>query len=587
MNQPSAIITQQTMIELEGRGKLKLDPKAYVVSGGEGAIYKPSSDTIIKLYHDRNKMRSDGMPQKLTLLSKISSPHIINPKGLVFENQQPIGYYMNFEEGEALAKMITNSWRQRENFGDKEAIELVDEMREAVKTAHSYNAILVDANELNWIVKRRKPKSVEPKLLDVDSWKIASWDASVIMSSIRDWHTQGFNEKSDWFSLAVVTFQVLTGIHPYKGSLDGFKMNDIESRMKANKSVFTPNVRLNSAVRDFKCIPSPLYDWYEAVFQNGDRSLPPSSKDKSNKTPKPAIVKRVMATKNGSLIITEVLLDNKYGNPAQIFPCGIVLTDSGKLVNLENGKEFTKVVENALECEIIFTPNGYLVAEIGKNKQTSYTLVDKNGMPTIMDSKVDADHLFRFQNRLFITNGVGITEITAKVFGKAILATLTTWPVLINSTKWFRGVGIQDALGAIFLIAPYGEKACEYVRVPELDKKKIIDAIAGARYIAAVVMDNKTGSYQKYELAFDNNYKSYTLRISDVLTPDLNMSLLPKGVTARIPDDGTLVIAVPHSTTANETVVNDPHIESSFLLANWENKVVYIDNQKVWSLSLK
>jgi hypothetical protein len=577
----TATITKPLMIELEGKGPVKLQPKDYVVSGGEGAIYKPSSDIIVKLYHDKDKMRHDGMPQKLTMLSKINSPFIVNPKGLVYENQLPIGYYMKYEEGEALAKMITTSYRQRENFGEKEAIELVHNMREAVQTAHNNKAILVDANELNWIVKRKK-QLVEPKLLDVDSWKIGQWDASVIMMSIRDWHTKGFDEGSDWFSWAVITFQVFAGIHPYKGGLDGFKMNDIESRMKANKSVFTPNVRLNSAVRDFNAIPGPLLDWYEAVFDHGDRSLPPSPKDISNKTPRAAMVKKAVVAKGGDVVILDKVYDGSA--PIYVFPCGVVRTVADTLVDLHTKITYQKKVEG-VTCEIISTQYGLLLAEIAIDNKLTFTLLTKDGKATPIESVLNGGRLVRFQNRLFVAGAIGLTEVTVKIFGAPKLVTLQMWQYLYNSTNWFHGVGVQDALGAMFLIAPFGDKSCEYIRTTELDGKRIINAMAGTRYIVAITLDHVTGAYSRHEFVFDDKYKTYAYKQGLTSTPDLNTTMLPRGVIAYIVDDGHMVIEAP--TSGNVTDVKDAKIKSSFTMFNFENRVVYTDDHQVWAVSLK
>lgn len=578
----SATITKPVKIELENRGVLTLQPKDYVVSGGEGAIYKPSTDTIIKLYHDTQKMRHDGMPQKLSLLSQINHPFIVNPKGLVYEHQAPIGYYMKFEEGENLAKVFTTAYRQRENFTDKDAIMLVDGMRTAVKVAHDHKAVLVDANELNWLVAKNK-KTVEPRLIDVDSWKISTWDASVIMLSIRDWHTKGFNEGSDWFSLAVVTFQIFTGIHPYKGGLDGFKTNDIESRMKANKSVFTPGVRLNSAVRDFGCIPVPLLEWYESVFQQGDRTEPPSPKAISNKTPKPAVVKRVVVANNGKgLVITEVIYDGVNDTPIQVFPCGIIRMASGQLVDLLTKKAFTKTVQG--NCEVISTPYGYLLAEIAADGNCSFTLLLKDGSAVDLAIMIKAHRFMRYQNRLFVVGTIGLTEVTVRQGAKPMLVTLNTWQILLNSTTWFDGVGLQDALGAVFFVAPFSEKSCVFLRVPELDKKKVVDAKAGTRYIVATTIDNATGLYTRYEFVMDKEYKTYSVTATPVSTPDLNISILPKGVNATIVDDGQLVISVPVNGSVSN--VNDSKIESAFILSNWENKVTFTNDKKVFSLAL-
>lgn len=576
-------ITKPLMIELEGVGPLKLQPKDYVVSGGEGAIYKPSADRIIKIYHDRDKMRHDGMPQKIQLLSKVNSPFIVNPKGLVYENQLPIGYHMRFEDGESLAKIITSAYRQRENFGDKDALLLVENMREAVSIAHTHQAILVDANELNWLVQRKR-KAVDPKLLDVDSWKIGSWDASVIMTSIRDWHTHGFDEGSDWFSWAVVTFQVFTGVHPYKGALDGFKMNDIETRMKANKSVFTPNVRLNSAVRDFGCINGPLLDWYRDVFEGTTRTIPPSAFDSSHQATA-AVTRKVAVTKTGDMVILDKLFDRGSNEfPLYVFPCGVVRLSTDYLVDLHTQIVYQKKIEG-VSCEIISTAHGLLLAEIFLDNTLKFTLLTKDGKATPVDSVLTGGKLLRYQNRLFVANQVGLTEVTIKVFAQPKLVTTQMWQYMYNSTHWFTGVGVQDALGAMFLIAPFGDRAVEYVRVEQLDKLKIINAMAGTRYIVAISIDSKTGDYKRHEFIFDQNYKSYTYKVSNASTPELNTAMLPKGPIVYIPDDGKLTIEVPMNGAKSD--ITDSRIKSSFTLFNWENRVVYTDGNQVWSIASK
>ena len=578
----NSTIKKAVSIELEGRGSMTLKPADYVVSGGEGAIYKPSKETIIKLYHDTDKMIRDGMPQKLTLLSHINHPFIVSPRGLVYQNQLPIGYYMKFQEGESLAKVFTTSYGQRENFTDDDTIELVDGIRTTVQEAHKKGATMVDANELNWLFLKNG-KTIEPRVIDVDSWKISHWDASVIMLSIHDWHTKGFNEGSDWFSMAIVSFQAFTGIHPYKGMLQGYKPNDIETRMKDNASVFTSGVRLNSAVRDFGCIPTPLLEWYKATFQNGLRCAPPSPKDKSITTPHAAIVKKITVQNNNGMVIIDLLYDGTSDAPMQIFSCGILRLTSGKLINLLNGIHFKKEVKGT--CEIIQTEYGFLLAEMLPDNNLSFHVLLKDGSVTELTSILKGEKLVKYQNRLFVVCATGLVEVTVRSAAKLMLVTLNTWQVMLNSTRWYDGVGFQDALGAMFLITPYGDKSCEYVRVHELDGKKVISAIAGTRYVAATIVDGKTGLYQKYELVFAADYKSYQLTISESHDSELNMAILPKGVCASILEDGKMTIAVP--VNGNQSEIADSRLETSLILGNWENKVVFIDAKKAWSISMK
>src|SRR3989338_4922866 len=272
---PGARLKNNNII-LEGRGPLTLRESDYKATGGEGILYRANA-TMVKLYLDQNKVGNDSMPEKLKLLSAIRHEYIVSPRGLVLDLQKnPIGFYMDYVEAEPLPRVFTNAFRQRENFGNSEASALVERMRETVSFAHKNKALLVDANELNWLVVVKGKGGPEPRVIDVDSWSLGSWPPKVIMPSIKDWHSKGFSVLTDWFAWGIITFQIFVGIHPYKGTVNGYQRDDLEKRMKNNASVFTPNTGLAHSVRDFNLIPGTLLDWYMAVFQHGERSEPPS-----------------------------------------------------------------------------------------------------------------------------------------------------------------------------------------------------------------------------------------------------------------------------------------------------------------------
>src|SRR3989338_8147782 len=261
---------------LEGRGPITLRQSDYVATGGEASIYRANA-TSIKIYTDVGKMLKDRMPEKMKLLSKIRHEYIMAPQGLVLDQKNnPIGFYMPFVDAEHLARVFTNDFRQRSNFGDEEAKKLVHRMKETVQVAHDHKALMVDPNELNWLVVVKGKGGPEPRVIDVDSWSLGSWPPKVIMPSIKDWHSKGFSVLTDWFAWGIITFQIFVGIHPYKGTVNGYQRDDLEKRMKNNGSVFTPNIGLAHSVRDFNLIPGTLLDWYMAVFQHGERSEPPS-----------------------------------------------------------------------------------------------------------------------------------------------------------------------------------------------------------------------------------------------------------------------------------------------------------------------
>lgn len=568
-------------VVLENKGTALLNDNNYVASGGEGTIYKVS-DQIVKIYHEPLIARQRGMPDKIRLLSALKHPYVSSPIGLVLSSTgEPIGHYLNYVDGHPLARVFTNDFWTREGFTEKNASTLVDRMREVFSFAHQHKAILVDANELNWfmVFSNHNP---EPRVIDVDSWSIGRWPATVIMPSIRDWHSKEFNEKSDWFTWGIVTFQIYTGTHPYKGTLDGFDRSNLEGRMKANASVFTKGVRLNRAVRDFSKIPGPLLNWYEATFQNGERVKPPSAFDTGIVMPKTAIVTRIVMTGGSGNLVFEKLL-NIDGDPTlRIFNCGIAQLASGKLIDLSNKRKIGEV--KTRQCEVVKVDGGWLIGELSNGK-VSLEYVEEGSLKSeSLSFSLNGHKLQGYNNRLFVVTDSGLTEIKLHLFGKPVVSAGQTWGVMINSTKWFHGLGVMDAMGAKFVVVPFGDDAVVQQRVKEIDNLKIISAKSGDRFVSLVGLD-KTGTYHKVSIAFARDYKSYNVSTVIVDGPELNLAILPKGVCASIDKDGELEIFVPSN--GKVTQIGNKNITTDMLLSNWGDRVVYIQDGAVWSLRMK
>ncbi|MDB5194475.1 MAG: hypothetical protein JWN50_489 [Parcubacteria group bacterium] len=568
-------------VELVGRGLVTLRPSDHVATGGEGSIYRVGKDTVAKIFTDPKKV----IPAKIRELGKLKSPYVIAPKGLIVsEKCDPVGYYMPYiDEAECapLSRVFTNDFWNREGFNEKFAKELVIRMRDTVSFAHGHGAILVDANELNWFMKFRG-SNPEPRVVDVDSWAIGRWPATAIMPSIRDWNAKGFDEKSDWFSWGVVTFQVFTGVHPYKGTHPSYKKTEFLERMKANASVFAPNVRLNQAVRDFSLIPKGLLAWYEAVFQKGERNMPPSNFDIATAS-SAARVLRIQTIGKSGLLVFEKLYERTNDAVVRTFRSGAALLASGLLVDVHTKQEIAKAVGR--ECEVARTPDGWLILE-KENGQAKLTYAEMGSQKAEwLAFSIEAKSILGYENRLFVLGERGLTEIKLHSFGTKVLASAgQTWSTLPNATQCFDGLGIQDAMGAKFLLLPFGDSGLMHVRVRELDGKRVLRGKAGNRF-ASVIAADKSGSYQRIDLVFSKDYGTYRSDVTAVDDTELDIAILPKGVNASIEDDGELCISVPSSGVA--TKLEDKHVSTKMILGNFGDQVVYIENGSLWSVRMK
>lgn len=567
-------------VTLEGHGKATFRQSDHVATGGEGSVYR-LGDFAIKIYTDPLKMQKDDMADKIRALTALKHSYIVAPEGLVLDSHgMPVGLYMPYVEGEPFPRVFTNAYRTRTGFNDKDAHMLVGRMQEVVQFAHEKRAIIVDGNELSWLLAMRARRDPEPRIIDVDSWSVGRWPPQVIMPSIRDWHTSTFNELTDWFAWGIVSFQIYTGIHPYKGTLAGYQHGELERRMKKNASVFAQGVRLNSNVRDFSGIPSKLLAWYVDTFQHGMRQVPPSPFDSSIGASQAAVIARTVVTATGSLMY-EKLYSNASDPAIRVFSCGVVLLASGRLYDLQSKREIGSA--KSRDCEVIQTEGYWLIADWDSGS-LEFTAVSAHRNPERLQLSIKGHRLLQANNRLFVHTDQGLTELKFMIVGRPILAPDHTWGVMRYSTQWFDGAGIMDAMGATFIVAPFGDRAVAQVRVPELDDLRPVAAYAGNRFMAIVGI-NKQGQYKKIELTFDSGYTQYDFWEGPSDGSELNMTMLPRGVAAIIIQDGEFSIFVPTSGTLNK--IRDKGIATDMSLARWDNTVVYIRKGEVWSMRMR
>jgi len=566
---------------LEGRGKTVLRDAHHIATGGEGVLYRVR-DAVVKVYTDADKMQRDNMAAKIRELTRLTHTHIVAPKGLVFaKNTHPIGYWMSYVDGEPLTRVFTNSFWKRTRFSVAHASTLVEAMRDVVHYAHGKRMLLVDPNELNWLVVRDAGGAYTPRILDVDSWSFGAWPPQVVMLSIRDVHARELSELSDWFAWGVVTFQVYTGIHPYKGMLAGFKPHDIEARMRANASVFRDGVRLNRAVRDFSHIPGVLLDWYEAVFEHGERSAPPSPFARGAGTVRPTRTLRVVQTARGALR-HQKLFAPPEDRAVAVYPSGVVRLASGALADLATGD--IVVLQASHDAEVISLGDGYAVAEVHEGKLV-VTCHSAQEAAYACPLTLAAHRVVRGVNRLFAITDNGLREVRFPKVGKHRIASpAAQWDILPHATEWFDGIGVMDALGAAYLIVPFGGRGVAQVRVRELDGMRVVSGVASERVAALVAVDDK-GVYQRLDFSFDTSLRTYKVATRVVDVPDLNAAALPKGVIASIEEDGELRISVPATGVVNK--VADAGIRTDMALAAVGNRVVYIKDGAVWSLAMQ
>jgi hypothetical protein len=582
-------------VTMPGKGEVTLRPLDHLATGGEGAVYL-KNNRVFKLFLDPARAEANGMAEKIRLLSQIKHPFIIAPIDALYDAQhRMVGYYMEQADGVPLMKTFTNSWRDQNGFADPQSIALVENMREVVKVAHSLKAVMVDANETNYLVA-----GVAPRVIDVDSWQIGKHPATAIMPSIRDYHAQTLDERSDWFAWGIVTFQTFTGLHPYKGTHPGFKKGDLEGRMRANASVFDKTVRLNAAVRDFGCIPAPLLDWYEGVFAQGDRSAPPSAL--ASAAPKHLTKRLRVVQAPGSASVRHERFEGFAGAVRHVSANGVLVYTEGTVL-----KAYDLVRRQAIPA--------LLPADIAQMFENQAALV-RHGDAFVLVTKSDAGLLGRMVpgardpvraitttnllplsctrlvvmgNRFFALNPQsdnGLVELELSVMGTRTALTIkAAWPVNVQSTRFYDGMAAMDCLGTPFLVVPEGETLA-ILRAAPLAGYKLINGFArSSARVWVHGVSRADGQIYRLELAKAPNGREFTLVEAAVVDEaELNLAVSPRGIAVGIMDDG--VISVQNTQGTGIKQVPDGAATREMHLFALPDGIYYYQGADVFKLSL-
>lgn len=460
------------------QNSIQFSPNEYITSGGEGDIYL-KKDIIYKIFQ---QPKNKDFQEKILLLQQFQYPSLAYPIEPFFnEYQEIIGFSMKKIQAEPVVKMFSSIWQQNHQFDLQQQLDFINKMRELLLLIHQKKAVVADGNEMNWLFN----SSFQPFLIDLDSWQIGKYPATALMPSIKDWHSQSLSSMTDWFSWAIVSFQILTGIHPYKGNHPNFKKGDLTSRMKANVSVFHSNVRYNSAVRDLNLIPKTLKDWYYQVFEKGLRDIPPFSKMEnllasfqiSSIQSQKDFQKQLsfLPIQNFSKYTSVIFLQEKFFLLKNQDDCVIFDFSNQKSISID----FFLAKKLMKKEAFIFRKNtSIFIVYLENNRLFALNIYLKK----LITSSFSADQIYCIENRLFIINPMNdtfLSEIELQQIGNNhVFTLLKNWNIFTQSTQFFTNMAISNNLGTYFSFIPKGNNNIYIHKINISSKEKWIQAFS-------------------------------------------------------------------------------------------------------------
>lgn len=510
-------------MKISFKGKsFTLKNEDFIDSGGEGEVYRFSKNLVVKVPTKPERYFTPEKTRKIQKLSAFSHPYGAMPEGLALgKNQKPVGVVFPFVKGSPLVQFFPGSFWKKTGFSFQDAEQITRKIRDFYLAVHKKKWLIVDGNEYNVLISKSSG-GYHPTQIDTDSFYIGEKKQALVqMPALKDYRFGRINEGGDWYAFAVVTFQLFVGIHPFRGSAEGYGKRELERRVRDGVSVFQKNVKVPASVRPISEIPSNLKDWYKEVFQEGLREPPPSDFGVRNKSKHH--ISGVKIARKGKLVF-EVVADNVR----DFFEVGLYLTVEGELKSL-SGKNLTKLkdspsfITSEKDGFLLAFPEGKIIF-LSKGKVHSFALSEYRPEKTCL-----------FGDGLYALRGKRLEKVESLCLGgKVVPKARHVLSVPENAFRLFPGLGIARFFGKTSVFGLFGGAFPYGKRLAELDEVRIVDA-KGFRKGAAFLYE-KEGEYH-LALFSGNVFRQHSLSV-----PELIVSEHPKGHFVAIKEDGCLLL---------------------------------------------
>lgn len=577
-------------VTIKGGSTVTLTQNDFRGVGGQAEVYVRKG-IAFKVYKDPGQ----AIPYaKFQVLQGIQDDHVIKPQDLLLGSKSElIGYTMQAVETKiTLSHLFTKTFRDRNKISFDNIVDISAKLRERLPHIHAAKALVVDLNPMNILIPDTWDDAY---FIDVDSYQVAGYQATFLSPSVRDYSVKsssGWSELSDWFSYAVMMFQLYTGGHPYGGNhplTDGMSPQDhLEYRMRNNVSGFRSGVRYPKCVSPVTVIPQDFRNWLKAVLEDGKRLPPPDPRGGAAAVILTGPIVPLVVT-GGALEIVELLdyegwtlLQYAESNGSTL----ALVTKDGRSRVSHNGHCIFEGSTIPGETHIGFTPKRNLPVGLNcyQNKLTFFDYLAKK--KEVLG--INANDLAKSEDRFYIRNKHQILEVEFSELPNSVLVSAShcVADVLEQASDLYEGVVVQNLLGAVYISVFPKSKTGYQVRVPALDKVRVLEAKFEKGVFMAIVED--TGKYDRIIMRFSSDYSSFDFRrIPDVPLTGLNFITLASGICIVITEEDKLEAFSATKDSKAVRLVNDPVLGNDMRLMVVQGRAAFERGYKVYSLRLK
>lgn len=583
------------MPKFKVRGESKaidLNDNNFVTKGGEGSIYIIGNTVYKVCLPDR--MIEEKKFQELLVLKH---PRIVIPENILLDTKnRSVGYTMRCvpNNPKPLVAILSKDYRERNAISHDMMADLVKQMMDGIRFIHKHPGYLqVDGNEFNYMVTGDHK---EAYFIDVNSFQTPNFPADALMLSVRDWSVQQdpatqqfhWSHLSDWYSFAIVSWYMFTGIHPFKGKHPAFpdKKTFMTDQMKAGVSILDPGCQFPKGAVYYpfeSVIPGgkdgAFFRWYEAIFVDKKRLAPPT--DFQAPAVYVAKVKEIIGS--NKFEIKEI---NRYVDQIIAFYEAkgneVVVTENNLIVNnqvrpRDPGPVWICFTEQSAIPVAVRKDGDYLKLE---NLQSKLPI---HSMLFVVDEITSSD------GHLYLRTGGTISRVTfMETPDSSLIASLhKVASVLPKGTLFFQGCAFQNIFGSMYASLFTGPLHHQ-VKIPELDAIKIVEAKHEQNVLVVIGHDRLEDQYNRYVFRFNLDRSAYDIRTVENVTPiGVNFTVLDSGVCVLLTEEEKIEIFSNRKDAASMNVIDDPVIKSNMRLCRANNQVRFTYGDKLFSISVR
>lgn len=572
---------------VQGSGHpLSLGVNEFKSQGGEGEVYV-AGGRAYKVYKDPARMIPLG---KIKELAAISSAEIVKPEEVLIDKAgTPVGYGMQaVPPSFPLVKLFPQSFRQAHNLTPQDSLKLVQALQAGIRHVHAQRVLLVDINEMNFLIQSSDLHRAF--FIDVDSYQTPHYPATAIMDSARDWLAGNrFTEMSDWFSFALLAFNVWIGIHPYKGTHPSLRgVGALKKRAEQRVSVLNPTVSVPATCLPFGVIPPAYRAWFHALFEDGKRLAPPDGPvEVIAVAPLPRISKAEFGQHLQAVLLREV-----RGRVLEMYSDVTYTTEYLYAPGVEIPRgTFEHLVLTPKQRRLVLVNLQTDLTTSGLHKVAAFEIL-RGGKYQPVQATLEADDILTVNGRLILKVGSHLLEghWVESAAGAALrLAGNVVGNAMPNATVFYQGMAVQMMLGATHISLFPEPSTCVTLRVPELDSYRIVDA-RFERTVVQIVAEQQ-GTYKRFVLRLASRFAAYDVEsIFDITATgptDLNFVVLDSGTCVQVNEEGGLeLFSEKPGVPVRRRVISDPGIDGALRLFADGPRLLGAREGKIYHLTL-